>query len=74
MMGLQSNKNFIVANAVENILCPAKTLPQKVRYTKKRNYGKVPAYLTRIKQNIQSEYKTIREMQQQQNEMYARQQ
>jgi len=27
MMGLKSNKNFIVANAVENILAPAKTLP-----------------------------------------------
>ena len=27
IMGLKSNKNFIVSNAVENILAPPKTLP-----------------------------------------------
>jgi len=45
-MGLVSDKNFIVSNAVENILAAPK-LPQNSDkdYLKKKNYGKVPNYL-----------------------------
>jgi hypothetical protein len=42
-MGLVSDKNFIVSNAVENILA-APNLPvnKEKDMLKKRNYGKVP--------------------------------
>ena len=45
--GLVSDKNFIVANAVENILAAPK-LPQNTQkdYLKKKNYGTVPKYMT----------------------------
>jgi hypothetical protein len=46
IMGLKSNKNFIVSNAVENILAPPKTIPMKKNYRSKRDYGRVPNYLT----------------------------
>merc|ERR1712232_1341719 len=43
IMGLVSDKNFIVSNAVENILAAPK-LPGNSNkdYLKKKNYGKVP--------------------------------
>jgi hypothetical protein len=60
IMGLKSNKDFIIANAVENILqrifntvdinfLAAKTIPIKRRYINKKNYGVVPKYLKEIK-------------------------
>ena len=39
IMGLKSNKNFIVSNAVENILAPPKTIPMKRTYRSKKDYG-----------------------------------
>jgi len=48
IMGLRSNKNFIVTNAVENILAAPKTMPEEPSWTSKRDYGRVPDYLTRI--------------------------
>lgn len=68
--GLVSDKNFIVANAVENILAAPK-LPQNTQkdYLKKKNYGAVPKYLTKIKNEIEDEYNLVREMQiEEQNE------
>ena len=64
IMGLVSDKNFIVSNAVENILAAPK-LPSNTDkdYLKKRNYGKVPNYLQKIKQEIEDEYQLVREMQ-----------
>jgi len=56
IMGLKSNKNFIVSNAVENILAPPKTIPGNNYYRNKKDYGKVPEYLKQIKDNIQTEY------------------
>lgn len=55
-MGLKSNKNFIISNAVENILAPPKTLPRKTSFTNKKDYGKLPKYLRQIKENIATEY------------------
>ncbi len=43
-------------------LSAAKTIPTKTRYRNKKNYGKVPKYLTNIKKNIETEYQTIRDM------------
>lgn len=43
IMGLVSDKNFIVANAVENILAAPKMNTNKDKdFLKKKNYGKVP--------------------------------
>lgn len=62
--GLVSDKNFIVANAVENILAAPK-LPQNNQkdYLKKKSYGQVPKYMTKIKNEIEDEYNLVREMQ-----------
>jgi len=68
--GLVSDKNFIVANAVENILAaPKLPAPKEQDMLKKKTYGKVPKYVTKIKQEIEDEYNLVREMQiEEQNE------
>ena len=95
--GLVSDKNFIVANAVENILAgkwesklerfrlqfwlrngltnhnlnlaPKLPASKDKDYLKKKNYGKVPKYVTKIKGEIEDEYNLVREMQiEEQNE------
>lgn len=55
-MGLRSNKNFITANAVEAILQvpPATDLGQP-NYLRKEDYGRVPAYLQNVKEEIRRE-------------------
>lgn len=64
IMGLTSDKNYIVANAVENILAAPKVKEnQGVDYTKKRDYGATPKYLQKIKKEIDQEYELVREMQ-----------
>jgi len=56
-MGLVSDKNFIVSNAVENILAAPKLPGNGDRdYLKKKNYGKVPKFLQKIKKEIEDEY------------------
>lgn len=56
-MGLVSDKNFIVSNAVENILAAPKLPTNSDKdYLKKKNYGKVPKYLQTIKKEIEDEY------------------
>ena len=62
--GLVSDKNFIVANAVENILAAPKLQANKEKdFLKKKNYGAVPKYLTKIRNEIEDEYNLVREMQ-----------
>merc|ERR1712238_439053 len=62
--GLVSDKNFIVANAIENILAAPK-LParQEQDMLKKKTYGRIPKYVTKIKAEIEDEYNLVREMQ-----------
>jgi len=56
-MGLVSDKNYIVANAVENILAAPKVPENKDKdFLKKKTYGKVPGYLNKIKKEIDDEY------------------
>jgi len=62
-MGLKSDKNYITANAVDIILSAPKRKPMTTTYLEKRNYGKVPEYLSKIREDIEKEYKAIREMQ-----------
>mmetsp|Transcript_66878 Transcript_66878/g.178793 ORF Transcript_66878/g.178793 Transcript_66878/m.178793 type:complete len:250 (-) Transcript_66878:200-949(-) len=70
VMGLVSQKNFITANAVDNILAvPKKPISKDVNYLKKQDYGKVPGYLNRVKDQIQSEYQMIEEMQRSNHEV-----
>ena len=58
-----SDKNFIVANAVENILAAPKLPENKdVDFIKKKTYGKVPRFLQKIKKEIEDEYQLVREM------------
>jgi len=63
ILGLVSDKNYIVANAVENILAAPK-LPANTEkdYLKKKNFGKVPQYIQKIKREIEDEYQMVREM------------
>lgn len=72
--GLVSDKNFIVANAVENILAAPKLAANKEKdYLKKKNFGAVPKYLTKIKNEIDDEYNLVREMQIEEQEERDRQ-
>merc|ERR1719171_2221298 len=64
IMNLVSSKNFVTANAVENILAAPKKVGVEVKdYLHKEDYGKVPTYLTKIKKDIQEEYEYIRQLQ-----------
>merc|ERR1719440_2580594 len=66
VMNLVSSKNFVVANAVETILAAPKKAQQGAKdYLRKDDYGKVPKYLTNIKQDIEAEYEYIRQLQEQ---------
>ena len=71
-MGLVTKKNFIVANAVENILSQAKTEEPKVDYLKKEDFGRVPRYLEKHKENINREYEHIRQLQRVEEEQKER--
>ena len=51
-LGLKSNKDFIVSNAIENILSTARKTEVPANYLAKKDYGKVPNYLNRIKGSI----------------------
>lgn len=64
--GLKSSKNFIVANAVEVILKAPRTLAAPADPLKKVTYGRVPKYLNTIKNEIDNEYETLRQLHQEQ--------
>merc|ERR1719463_573108 len=69
IMNLVSQKNFVVANAVETILAaPKKTSQANKDYLHKEDYGKVPKYLSHIKNDIDAEYEYIRQLQAQEEE------
>ncbi len=64
--GLKTSKNFVAANAIENILSqpkmPAKPVEKFDDWTKKPSYGKVPTYLNRVKAEVETEYQTIKKI------------
>lgn len=70
VMGLQSTKNYVTANAVEAILAvpgnKARIADQPPRYKNKADYGKVPAYLDDVKQEIAREEEMIKQYMDQQ--------
>ena len=54
--GLKTSKNYVTANAVENILQAPQRLPDsQARFVDKEDFGKVPEYLQRIKQERKEE-------------------
>lgn len=63
VMGLQSTKNYVTANAVEAILAVpghrARVTDQQPVYRTKVDYGKVPAYLSDVKAEIERENEMI---------------
>jgi len=60
LMNLVTSKNFIVANAVENILAQPKKVPEaEMRWTQKEDYGRVPEYLPTLKEGIAAEREMI---------------
>lgn len=65
VMGLQSTKNYVTANAVEAILAVpgnrARVNEQQPQYQHKADYGKVPAYLGDVKEEIHRENQMIEE-------------
>ena len=69
-MGLVSDKNYIVANAVENILAGetsltiAPKMPPRDTFDpmSKKTYGKLPKYMQKVKKEIEEEYQLAREM------------
>lgn len=73
IMGLTSDKNFIVSNAVDNILAAPKIKENMGKdYTKKKDYGKTPKYLQKIKKEIDQEYELVREMQMEEDQQRDR--
>eukprot|EP00899_Mesostigma_viride_P016660 jgi/Mesvir1/24996/Mv16953-RA.1 len=62
--GLVSSKNFITANAVENILSSTKVKEEPKRMIDKKDYGQVPKYLTKVKQQVAQEQAQIEEFHQ----------
>jgi hypothetical protein len=60
VMGLATDKNFVVANAVETILAvPKKPKQDDKRHVGKVGYGSVPTYLKQIKAELKTQYAAI---------------
>jgi hypothetical protein len=64
IMGLKTDKNFVVANAVENTMAvPTKAAPlAQPRATDREDFGKVPEYIKDIKQDLNARKQLIAEM------------
>ena len=59
-MGIKTSKNFVTANAVEAILqVPRVTEVGELNYLKKEDFGKIPQYLTQVKEEIKRENEMI---------------
>eukprot|EP00033_Pygsuia_biforma_P000860 GCRY01000999.1.p1 GENE.GCRY01000999.1~~GCRY01000999.1.p1 ORF type:complete len:247 (-),score=53.53 GCRY01000999.1:144-884(-) len=62
-LNVSSDKNFIVANAVDVILAEPKAKPEDPLFVQKKDYGKPPAYLNRVKKEIDEEYEYLETLQ-----------
>jgi hypothetical protein len=63
-MGLKSDKNYVIANAVDVILMvPKKKIKEEESFVNKKTFGRIPDYLSEIKKQMEKEYKEIREAQ-----------
>lgn len=60
VMGIRTTKNFVTANAVEAILQVPRVIEQgELNYFKKEDFGKIPAYLVGVKEEIRRENEMI---------------
>jgi hypothetical protein len=60
IMGITTSKNYVTANAVEAILqVPKQTITPELNYMKKEDFGKTPAYLSQVKDEIRRENEMI---------------
>ena len=58
-----SKKDFVTANAVDNIIrAPPQPKKQEADWLHKAAYGKVPAYLNKVKKDINEEYEYIKKV------------
>lgn len=63
VMGLTTEKNFVVSNAVENILAvPKQPKAEPALATQNATFGKVPKYLQRVKNDIAEERSYLQRM------------
>ena len=62
IFGLKTEKNFIIANAVDNILMQPKVRAPSVDQPFHKSYGKVPNYIKKYKLNHENELNDIKEM------------
>ena len=62
IFGLKTEKNFIIANAVDNILMQPKKRNFSIENPFHKYYGKVPDYIKRYRLNHENELNDIKEM------------
>jgi len=62
IFGLKTEKNFIIANAVDNILMQPKKRNFSIDNPFHKYYGKVPDYIKKYRLNHENELNDIREM------------
>ena len=55
--------------SIQIIIAPKHVPVEPKRYVTKKNYGKVPGYMTKIKDEIDEEYNIVKDMQLQEDEM-----
>ena len=48
-MGLKTNKNYIIINAVNNILSSPAVAAPEIKFNESKNYGVTPKYLHKRK-------------------------
>lgn len=68
LLGLKSNRDFIMHNAVEAILSSPRVKETERDWLGKKDFGKVPAYLERIKGSLEDEYRMLRSLQENEEE------
>jgi hypothetical protein len=62
LMGLRTEKNFVQDNAVEQILAvPRRAAQAEYDFTKRPDYGRPPAYLERVREEIGAERAYVQE-------------
>ncbi|KAJ1414925.1 calmodulin-binding-domain-containing protein [Ochromonadaceae sp. CCMP2298] len=60
ILGITTTKNFVTANAVEAILqAPRPVNSMELNYMKKEDFGKIPEYLTQVREEIRRENEMI---------------
>ncbi|KAL8272174.1 hypothetical protein Esti_003902 [Eimeria stiedai] len=59
IFGLKSDMNFVKYNAIINILSRPPAVKPQENFLKRKGYGQVPKYLSKVKAQIQSEYDFI---------------